>query len=217
MFLQDTHSSSEDKQKWRDNFSGNIFFSHGKRNSCGVLISYIETHNFFVNNKKTDNDGQILILDVTINDADFVLINLYHANTETEQVSVLNNLSSLLPNFDVSLEKKSILAGDFNLFSESKLDAKGGKPVIKKSLSKTYSVKKVCGIWRVKNLITNIFTFRQKHCTSFIQRRLDYIFVSNSLQQFVNATSILTFLSTDHSPIHLSLLKQNKHTKCNRF
>ena len=140
LFLQDTHSSSEDKQKWRDNFSGNIFFSQGKGNSCGVLISYIETSNFFVNNKKTDNDGQILILDVTINDADFVLINLYHANTEMEQVSVLNNLSSLLPNFDVSLEKKSILAGDFNLFLKSKLDAKGEKPVTKqkKSLSKTY-------------------------------------------------------------------------------
>ena len=45
----------------------------------------------------------------------------------------------------------------------------------------------------------------KKHCTVFIQRRLDYIFISNSLQEFVNDTSILTSLSTDHSPIHLSL------------
>ena len=84
-----------------------------------------------MNNQKTDN-GRTLILDVTINDANFVLINLYNANTETEQVSVLNNLSSLLEKFDVTLEKNLILAGDFNLFLNSKLDAKGGKPAIKK-------------------------------------------------------------------------------------
>ena len=46
-----------------------------------------------MNNQKTDNDGRILILDVTINDVNFVLINLYNANTETEQISVFNNLS----------------------------------------------------------------------------------------------------------------------------
>ena len=61
------------------------------------------------------------------------------------------------------------------------------------------------------------FTFRQNHCTGFIQCRLDYIFISNSLQEFVNDTSILTSLSSDHSPIHLSLLKKNKQTKSNGF
>ena len=66
LFLQETHSSSDDQQKWRDNFGGNTFFSHSKRNSWGVLISYIGTYNFVVNNYKTDNDGRILILDVQL-------------------------------------------------------------------------------------------------------------------------------------------------------
>ena len=83
-----------------------------------------------MNDQKTDNDGRILILDVAINDVNFVLINFYNANTETEQVSVLNNLTSLT--FDVTLEKNLNLAGDFNLFINPKLDAKGGKPAIKK-------------------------------------------------------------------------------------
>ena len=61
------------------------------------------------------------------------------------------------------------------------------------------------------------FTFRQKHCTGFIQRRLDDIFISNSLQEFLNDVSILTSLSTDHSPVHVSLFKENKHTKGNGF
>ena len=93
----------------------------------------IGTHNFVVSNQKTDNNGRILILDVTINDVTFVFINLYNANTETEQNFVFNNLSSLLENFDVTLEKNLILARDFNLFLNSKLDAKGRKPTIKKN------------------------------------------------------------------------------------
>ena len=221
MFLQETHSSSNDEQKRRDNFGGNTFFSHGKRNSCGVLISYIGTHNFVVNNQKTDNDGRILILDVTINDLNFVLINLYNNNTETEQVYVLNNLSSFLEKFDVTLEKNLILAGDFNLFLNSKFDAKGGKPAIKKkSLAKLIQLKEsydLCDIWRIRNPATSTFTFRQKHSTGFIHGRLDYIFISNTLQKFVNDTRILTSLSTDHSPVHLSLFKEHKHTKGNGF
>ena len=209
LFLEETHSSSDDEQKWRDNFGGNTFFSHGKRNSCDVLIFYIATHNFVVNNQKTDNNGRVLILDVTINDINLVLMNLYNTYTETKQVSVLNNLSSLLENFDVTLEKNLILAEDFNLFLNSNLDAKGGKPAIKKkSLAKLIQLKEsydLCDIWRIRNPVTSTFTFRQKHCTGFIQFRLDYIFISNSFQEFVNGTSILTSVSTDHSPVHLAL------------
>ena len=90
----------------------------------------------------------------------------------------------------------------------------------KKSLAKLIQLKELydlCDIWGNRSPVTSTFTFRQKYCTGFIQRRLDYIFISNSLQEFVNDTSILTSLSTDHSPVHLSLLKENKHTKGNGF
>lgn len=59
-----------------------------------------------MNNRKTDNDGRILIGHDTVNDAAFLLINLDNGNTQTKKVSVLNNLSSLLENFDITLEKK---------------------------------------------------------------------------------------------------------------
>ena len=83
-----------------------------------------------MNNQKTDNDGRILILDVTINDVNLVLIYLHTANTETEQVSVLNNLSSLLQKFDVTLEKTLILAGVFKL----KIRRERGKTCYQKNI-----------------------------------------------------------------------------------
>ena len=53
------------------------------------------------------------------------------------------------------------------------------------------------------------FTFTHQHSSGFIQRRLDYIFISNTLQELVTATNILTPILTDHSPIIFSLSKGN--------
>ena len=45
--------NSKVEQKWMEDFYGQVFFSHGKTNSCDVLISYFGTEKFTV--KKTTN------------------------------------------------------------------------------------------------------------------------------------------------------------------
>ena len=52
MFLQETHSNSKVEQKWKENFHGQFFFSHGKTNSCGVLTTYFGTEKFTAKNNK---------------------------------------------------------------------------------------------------------------------------------------------------------------------
>ena len=51
------------------------------------------------------------------------------------------------------------------------------------------------------------FTFRQKHASGFIQRRLDYFFISNSLQEVITHAHFFAALSTDHSPVTISISK----------
>ena len=38
LFLQETHSSNDTVINWRDDFKGELFFSNGTTNSCGVII-----------------------------------------------------------------------------------------------------------------------------------------------------------------------------------
>ena len=38
LFAQETHSPKEIEQKWKDQLNGQIFFSHGKSNLCGVFL-----------------------------------------------------------------------------------------------------------------------------------------------------------------------------------
>ena len=119
LFLQETHSNSKIEQKWKEDFKGQVFFSHGKTNSCGVLIAYLGTETFFVNKQETDKEGRILILDVSVSDSEYILINLYNANTEKEQIDVLNNMFVLLEKFDINKKSQLIMAGDFNLLTQN--------------------------------------------------------------------------------------------------
>ena len=96
LFLQ-THSSVETENKWIDNFKDKIYYSHGKTNSCGLLIAFYGNLNVCVKNKVNDNDDRVLILEATI---DYLLINLYNANTEKEQLATIKNLNNLLKDFE---------------------------------------------------------------------------------------------------------------------
>ena len=75
--------------------------------------------------------GRVLVLDARIDDTDFLLINIYNANTEKEQVNVLNELITTLSIFENIHNHNVIFAGDFNIFFDTSLDAKGGTPTLK--------------------------------------------------------------------------------------
>ena len=108
---------------------------------------------------------------VSINDSERILINLYNANTEKEQIEVLSNLSAQLKTFVINQNKHIIMAGDFNLFFNSNLDAAGGNPTLKrKYLAKFIELKEaydLCDIWRVRNTKVKRFTFTQQHLVLF--------------------------------------------------
>ena len=185
IFLQEVHSTVNSEKKWSDEFSSKIFFSHGKSNSCGVLISFNGNINFTVKQKLNDQEGRILLLDTDIDGSNYLLINLYKANTEKEQLKTLTTLSKLLQNIENVQEKNIILAGDFNVFFDKKLESQGGNPALKKfSVAKILNLTEslnLCDIWRSRNLKKRLFTFRQRHFSGIIQRRLDYIFTSNHI------------------------------------
>ena len=66
IFLHKTHSTIHDQSKWNNEFKGKLFFSHGQSNSCGVAIGFTGNIRLEVSNKKQDDSGKILILDVKI-------------------------------------------------------------------------------------------------------------------------------------------------------
>ena len=102
------------------------------------------------------------------------------------------------------LETKEIIAGeDFNLFLDAELDAEGGRLTLKRrSEAKLISIIErftLVDIWRARNQNKRRYTFRQNHQAGYLQRRLDYFFVSNSLQGTICETDIQVAFCTDLS------------------
>ena len=93
--------------------SGDLHFSYGLSNSCGVLIAFYGNQDITV--KKKLSDKKVPVLEARIDDFDFLLINIYNVNTEKEQVSVLNELTTILSHFE-NIYNHVILAGDFKIF-----------------------------------------------------------------------------------------------------
>ena len=88
LFLQETYSRSN------DNFNSQIHYSHGKSNLCGVFILFLLTF--------SDKHGRILILEALIDDTEFILINLYSANTKDDQLTTFSEPTSLIENFELT-------------------------------------------------------------------------------------------------------------------
>ena len=108
LFLQETHSSKVTEKIWSDEFNGDLFFSHGETNSCGALVGFYGNINYSVKKKLSDNSGRISVLDITINGTEYLLINLYNGNAESEHLKILESLSNILKDFQYLSEKNML-------------------------------------------------------------------------------------------------------------
>ena len=215
--MQETHSTLKDEVSWIQEFKGQLFFSQGKSNSYGILICYFGSKKLKIRNEVADKDGSILILEIKLNDQFFTLINLYNPNTESEKLEVLEKLKNMLSTSNLTQDNQIIFSGDFNLFLNSKPERDGVNPLYKnRSVTKLIKLKEkhtLTDICRNQNPYIKRYTFRENHFSGFIQRCLDYIFISNSIQEYIDSNNILPALSTDRSPILISFCLENSKKK----
>ena len=150
-----------------------------------------------------------MVTEVKIEDSVFVLINIYNGNTESEQLHTLNKLINIPETFRDIQDKSVVLGGDFNVIFNPSLDSEGCKPVIKKrTIAKLIQITEnldLCDIWKIRSHKRKRLTFRQRHSTGFIQRQLDYFFISNFIQESTKTIDTLADFSRDHSSIAFSL------------
>ena len=146
-----------------------------------------------------------MVTEIIIDDSVFVLANIYNANTEPELRHTLNDLINIHETFEDIKKKIVVLGGDFNVILDFSLDLDCATPVIKrKKISKLMQIKEnldLCDIWRIRSYKRKRFTFRQQRSTGFVQKRLDYFFISNTLQESIKTTNTLAAPVTDRSLI----------------
>ena len=121
ILFQETHSLLNDKRQWKDEFNGPLFFSHCKTNSCGVATGFCGKNYFDLINQISDENGPILIIEAKINEDNFIEMNIYNSNTESEQSKTFSVLQNMLDDIKIS-NKQIVFGSDFNLIFDCKLE-----------------------------------------------------------------------------------------------
>lgn len=77
-FLQETYSEPSDESFWKNEWGGEIFFSHGTRHSKGTCILLNPAiKNSKIKNSLSDNSGRIVLINLILNGMELSLCNLY--------------------------------------------------------------------------------------------------------------------------------------------
>lgn len=194
-FLQETHSSPEIENKWRNRWRGDIVFAHGDSSSRGVAILIGENLNIKINQRMLSSNGRYILLLCEIQEKPYILINYYAPNDELNQLILLKEIYERIDGFDLQAETEIIWGGDFNLFFDKDLEAFGGNPTKKfRSLETIQTILEeldMCDIWRVRNPTSRRFTWKGNRISNktkgkeTINRRLDFFFISNTCQASV--------------------------------
>ena len=97
---------------------------------------------------------------------------------------MLSKINEIIQNLETKEDATTIWGGDFNLFFDVQLDADGGSPKLK--------LNSACRLLRImsKNDLCDIYKPRFPYEKRFIWRCKTPFFISDSLQDLVNAIEI---------------------------
>lgn len=199
-FLQDTHFTSKEENYIRSQWGYECFFSNFSSQSRGVAILLNNNFEFKLHKVKRDENGNKIILDITMEGLRLTLINIYGPNRDDP--NFYKEIHADIVEYDTPV----ILAGDFNLVLNPEYDtfnyANINNPKARDSVLDMLIDLSLLDVWRELNIEKRQFTWRRKNPIK--QARLDFFLISESLFTDVDEANILPGYNTDHSMISLS-------------
>ena len=203
--LQDVHSTQQTEKfiqtQWGNN---NCLFSSGTSNKRGVAILFNKSIDFVIHNQCSDPEGNYIIIDITVDNHRFTLINLYGPNIDSP--IFFDNIMSKAQLLNSN--NPFILCGDFNVVQDYNLDNYNYKKQNnKKAHDKILEIKQDLNLidpFRENNPLSRRYSWR-KHSKPLQMSRLDYFLLSESLHSSVNKCLIEPSYRSDHSMVILKM------------
>lgn len=224
--LQETYSTPEVENLWKNEWRGRIVYSHGTNHARGVAILIKPDLDIDIENIFCDDSGRIIILSAKIQNTDCNIINIYSPNDEKSQCHFFRFVRKVMKTFknkETDNDKPVIMGGDFNYIIEPSKDRKGGAQIqnskTRSEMTKVINSLKLQwnlqDIWRVKNPKKKRYTWQTK--SGSVKSRLDYWLTSQALQDQITKVDIIPALKTDHSAIILKITGSSHEEKGKGF
>ena len=121
IMLQETHSTEGCEKMWSNLTGAKCYFAHGTSDSRGVATLLPTDLATNVNRVVKDSKGRFLLLEVILNNVNYVFLNVYAPTKDKkdEQVSFLHNVSEILQDY---IDSRIVWAGDFNTYLDPDID-----------------------------------------------------------------------------------------------
>ena len=198
-FLQDTHFVEKMEPYIRAEWGFECIFNSNSSQSRGVAILFNNNFEYKINDIDRDKMGNLLTVDVTIDNTYITLVNVYGPNQDSPEF--YKYLKENCQN------KKCIMGGDWNLVMEPDKDYYNYKhvnnPQAREQLLENIDVMQLVDVWRIFHPDITKYTWRRKNPIK--QARLDYFLVSDHIFEDVKDCSIEAGYRSDHSLITLTL------------
>ena len=203
ILLQETQSTEQDEVSWRKEWEGEMYFSHGKRDSRGVMVLINKNNNIEKSECISGTDGRELFIKTKICGIELMIVNIYAPNDD--EPMFYERVFEKVIEYNHS---NVIIGGDYNLVFDIDKDKSGGCATTnvkaQNSVKKYMDLLEMCDVWRVKHPELREYTWRRRK-PSLIQCRLDFFLLSQSMVNMVQNTKIGTSFRSDHSIVTLTI------------
>ena len=221
LLVQETRTDGSEKElkKWAKIFNSKQIFltSFGTRSvGAGIIVKNEEVfkvHHYFI-----DPGGRYVGIVGDHEEGKFLVVSFYSPSVENEIKNfVINNLCVKLHEMGVDMPEFFILGGDTNtVFSH--LDKQGGSNILKSNAINAFEDLKtqfsLFDTYRIKNPLSRDYSWETFN-PNLIRERIDVLFVSNTLQDYVTETGIIPSHKTcsDHGIPYLRIKGYSIPTK----
>lgn len=205
-FIQESHACEADVTFWRSQWGSEVWFSFGSNKSAGVVIlkGKFKGH---IHSKHTDTEGRWIILHVSIDFSQFIIVNVYATNNKQKNnnlfLTIEGKIEQLCSKFPCAV---IIWGGDFNTVMDEEIDRWPPK-----RKEKTCVLKNICtrldllDIWRYTYPQQRMYTWANNDSTK--QSRIDFWLISANSANDVKLVGIEVSVLTDHKAIVININK----------
>ena len=203
--LQETHLTDEEMQSLETLWKGSLHFVAGTKRSKG-LCTLFHPHIKAKAVSLIYKSDRILISSFELDHEKVYVVNVYAPCIDREKRAFLGELNALIKNKIKDADSTNIVCvGDFNMVMNNELDIVSGAKhprEIVDEFNACVTNLELQDAWRCLNPDVKDFTWTRSHG---IARRLDYVFLGESLMPFLSASKIQTKGFSDHRLVTVSL------------
>ena len=198
VLMQETHSEHNDEHIWRNQWGGDIVFSHGQRNSKGVAILISGKCGVNILNTKCDSEGRWVTLYIIWKEETYSIMCVYAPNIMYPRIDFFNEIKHL-----ISEDKRWIIGGDFNCQVTNNIFNDRSAHVLQNIMHESNLI----DLWQTIHPDEEGYTFYHKGLKR--SSRIDYIFVSQTILNEIMSIGNSALSLTDHRIIVMRLNKEN--------